>query len=275
MMKLGSRVRTQALVTLVVGSAYQQLFDRYCRKNWTSYAQRHGYDLIVLDRPLDRSPRARARPFYWQKNLILDHKAVAKYRQIAWIDCDIVINAQAAPPIFAGIPEDRVGAVDEYSSPDPTTYRKALAATYLRLRRLGQPFLHNLTPQEFYRNRGFPEFDRVVQSGVLVCSPQHHRQILGTVYYEHEHLNVPGSITDMAALSCELLTRDLVTWIDHRFNRLVMLALAEHLPSVAADQGKPRSPAAVGTLRPVIAQLRANCYFLHFAGCQALMEHLL
>jgi hypothetical protein len=33
-------VRTRALVTLVVGSDYESNFERYCRKNWTAYADR-------------------------------------------------------------------------------------------------------------------------------------------------------------------------------------------------------------------------------------------
>jgi len=263
----------QALVTMVVGDDYVSRFERYCRQNWTAYALRYGYDLIVLTAPLDLSPRAQARPVYWQKNLVLEHEAIAKYRQIAWIDSDIVINAPAAPPIFEGVPEDRIGAVDEYSSPDPATYRKALAATYLRLRKLGTPYLHNLTPQEYYRNRGLPEFAEVIQGGLLVCSPRHHREVLRNVY-EHEHLNLPNSNKEMAALSFELLSRNLVTWIDHRFNRLVMLGIAEQLPLLFSNSAGSRSPAAIGAARPIIAQLLANCYFLHFAGCHPLMDHL-
>ena len=256
---------------MVVGRAYEENFERYCRQNWTAYAQRHSYDLIVLDAPLDTSPRARSRPFYWQKNLILEHEAVAKYRQVAWIDSDIVINAQAAPPIFDGVAEERVGAVDEFSSPDPATYRKALATTYLRLRRNGAPFMHNLTPQQFYRNRGFPELGQVLQGGVLVFSPRHHREVLWDVYHRHEHMSVPNSIYETAALSYELLSRDLVTWIDHRFDRLVMMGIAECLPLAAATGA---GPGTIACTRTTIAALLSECYFLHFAGCQRLMHHL-
>jgi hypothetical protein len=264
----------KALVTLAVGSAYERRFERYCRSNWTAYARRHGYDIVVLKSPLDQSARALSRPFYWQKNLVLEHDAIAKYSQIAWIDSDIVINAETAPPIFEGVAEAQVGAVDEYSSPDPATYRKALAATYLRLRRLGQPFLHNLTPQQYYRNRGLSELGQVVQTGVLVCSPRHHRNVLRAVYDKYEHMDVPNSNSEMAAVSYELLSRNLVAWMDHRFNRLVILALAEHLLSVSVHDGHSRSPAAVGATGQIIAQLLATCYFMHFAGCQDLMAHL-
>jgi hypothetical protein len=142
-----------------------------------------GSALISSSLPLlDTSPRASSRPIYWQKNLILEQPQLTKYEQVAWIDSDIVINAEEAPSIFDKVPEERIGAVDEYRVPDAATYRKALAATYLRARRLGQPFLHNLTPQEYYRMRGFPTFDEVVQGGVIVSSPRHHREVFRAVY---------------------------------------------------------------------------------------------
>ena len=263
----------QALVTLAVGSDYAARFERHCRPAWSAYARRHGYDLIVFDSPLDQSLRAGARPIYWQKNLILEQEAVAKYRQVAWIDSDIAINADTAPPIFEGVPEERVGAVDEYRVPDAATYRKALAATYLRARRLGQPFLHNLTPEAFYRNRGFPEFGEVVQGGLLVCSPRHHRDVLRKVY-EHEDSGVPAHNLEMAALSFELLSRQLVTWIDYRFDRLVLLGIAEHLPLSSATGAGIHPHAEIGAVRPIIAKLFADSYFLHFAGCQPLMDYL-
>jgi galactosyl transferase GMA12/MNN10 family len=135
------KVRTRALVTLVVGSDYESNFEHYCRKNWTAYADRHGYDLVIYNSPLDTSRRAAARPMYWQKNLVLEQAELADYEQIAWIDSDIVINAARAPLVFDGVPVERIGVVDEYRVPDAATYRKTLAVSYLRARRLRQPFL--------------------------------------------------------------------------------------------------------------------------------------
>ena len=264
----------RALVTLVIGSDYERNFERYCLKNWTAYARRYGYDLVILNSLLDTSPRASARPIYWQKNLILEQPELADYEQVAWIDSDIVINAERAPPIFDGVPNERIGAVDEYRIPDAATYRKALAASYLRARRLGQPFVHNLTPQEYYRMRGFPEFGEVVQGGMIISSPRLHREVFHAVY-SYEDPGVPSSNYEMGALSYEILSRDLVTWLDYRFNRLVLLGIAEHLPKVRhqpAEQQLTHSDADF--VAAIIAKLYVDCYFLHFAGCQALMKHL-
>jgi hypothetical protein len=263
----------RALATLVVGSDYESNFERYCRRNWTAYANRHGYDLFILNRPLDSSPRACARPIYWQKNLILEQPELADYEQVAWIDSDIVINAERAPPVFEGVPVERIGAVDEYSVPDPETYRRALAFSYLRARRLGQPFLHNPTPQDYYRIRGFPEFDRVIQGGMIVSSPHHHRAVFRAVY-EYDDPGIPSSNYEMAALSYEILRRDLVTWLNYRFNRLVLFGMVECLPAASPPGSNQSTPPGALTATAIISKLYADSYFLHFAGCQALMKLL-
>ena len=234
----------RALVTLAIGNEYAARFEQYCRPAWSAYAKRCGYDLFVFNSTLDQSVRASSRPIYWQKHLILEQETLAKYQQVAFIDSDIVINVNTAPPVFEGVPEERLGAVDEYPVPDAVTYRRALVMTYLRARRLRQPFLHNLTPEEFYRRRGFPEFGEVVQSGMFVCSPRHHREILRKIH-EYEDTSVPTHTLEMAAMSYEFLSRKLVTWIDYRFNRLVLLGIAESLTPLPANHRGPSSHAEI------------------------------
>lgn len=263
----------RALVTLIVGSNYEWNFERYCRKNWTAYARRHDYDLVVFNSPLDMSPRARSRSPYWQKNLILEQDELAAYEQVAWIDGDIMINAERAPSVFDGVPVERIGAVDEYRVPDAATYRKSLAISYLRAKRLGQPFVHNPTPQDYYRVRGFPEYSAVTQGGVIICSPRYHRDVFRAVY-AYEDAGEPSSNYEMAALSYEILRRDLVTWLDYRFNRLVLFGLVENLPAMRRPSAQQADSSDARTITEIIAELYANSYFLHFAGCQPLMAHM-
>ena len=149
----------RALVTLAIGNEYAARFEQYCRPAWSAYAKRCGYDLFVFNSTLDQSVRASSRPIDWQKHLILEQETLAKYRQVAFIDSDIVINVKTAPPVFEGVPEERLGAVDEYRVPDAVTYRRALVMTYLRARRLRQPFCtisrrKNSIADEAFRNLG-------------------------------------------------------------------------------------------------------------------------
>jgi hypothetical protein len=262
----------QALVTFVIGDTYKRRFTRYSFTNWSNYARRHGYELIVIDQPLDRSAKARSRPIQWQKLLVPGAAALARFRQVAWIDCDIVINWKAAPPIFEGVDETKVGAVDEFLAPDAETYRRSLAVTYLRWRANNVPFFHNLTPQEFYRIRNFPEHAKVVQNGVVVCSPARHCDVFRHVYETYEHNNAPGFLAEMPPLSHELITRGLVQWIDPRFNHQVLI-------NIETDRRRRRlawehNDAKAGPLGPTLDRLLAESYFLHFAGCHHLMDQL-
>ena len=59
----------QAIVTLAIGADYAERFEHHCRANWSAYAKRHGFDLIVITEPLDTSDRARRRSPAWQKCL--------------------------------------------------------------------------------------------------------------------------------------------------------------------------------------------------------------
>ena len=106
----------QAIVTLAVGASYAERFERDCRPNWTPYARRHGFGLVVITEPLDTSERAKSRSPAWQKCLILGAPQLAGYDRVVWIDSDICINP-SAPSITDGVPPERIGATDEHSFP--------------------------------------------------------------------------------------------------------------------------------------------------------------
>src|SRR5579862_3619446 len=118
-------MRKNAIVTMVVGDKYYRNFNRYCFKGWKTYADRHDLDLIVIDAPLDGSPRAEVRSIAWQKCLAVSDHAAQRYRQVAWIDADIVINP-ASPNIFEAVPENAIGAVEDFAYPTPAAYRNRL-----------------------------------------------------------------------------------------------------------------------------------------------------
>src|SRR4051812_27438197 len=88
-----------AIVALAVGESYLAGWKAYCEAGWREYARKCGYDLIVLTEPLDRSPLAVSRSPAWQKCLVLGREEVARYRQVVLLDCDIAINAEAAPRV--------------------------------------------------------------------------------------------------------------------------------------------------------------------------------
>ena len=44
------------LVTILMGDAFTTEWEQHCQTGWERYAERHGYDLLVFDAPLDPSP---------------------------------------------------------------------------------------------------------------------------------------------------------------------------------------------------------------------------
>ena len=172
-----------AIVTLAIGEKHLAYWRQYCERSWRAYAERCGYDLLVLTEPLDSSPRAAARSPAWQKCLVLSQEFSARYQQIIALDCDIVIN-DAAPPITEQSPEQRVGGVISGSH----IHEDLRAVLLSRLR--GQPLAYEPglrlwqdDQARHYALQGFETmFAGIVQTGVLVVSPRHHREIFEDVY---------------------------------------------------------------------------------------------
>jgi hypothetical protein len=261
-------VERTALVTLTLGGPYQTMWSRIAAPSWRRYAQRHGYDVIAIDAPLDTSPRARARSPAWQKCLVLGASVAAHHDRVVWVDADIVIHPEA-PPITEGVPLGMIGAIDEYASPDPTTFREVLPRLYAAWRQDGQPFLDNPTPREYYVTRGLPAaHDQVVQTGVLVMSPVWHREVLETVYARYEGLG-GARWGEMGPLSHEILQAGLVEWLDPRFNAPFAVWQALLCP----DRGARDRDATLARHAAETAIERS--FFLHFGGRHADMLLLL
>jgi hypothetical protein len=249
---------TKALVTLAIGASFRERWAQVCQPNWQTYADRHGYDLLCIQEPLDTSPLARKRSPAWQKCLILSQDFSQDYERIVWVDLDILLNPHA-PDIAAGVPLEQVGAVDEYSIPTRALHQTTLAKLYHYWESIGTPYIHNLTPESYYRVYGFEQgFSHVVQTGVMVLSPSPHRNILEFVYHTYEDKGYTWNY-EMRPLSYELLKAGCVHWLDPRFNYLWGLYQAIYYPFLMDNPHSVHLPACLD-------QARRHTYFLHFAG---------
>jgi hypothetical protein len=240
----------RAIVTLAIGAEFSNRWHRHCEPNWRQYAERHGYELICIEEPLDDSPRARARNPAWQKLLIPGLPWAADYERLVWIDADVLFGPDA-PDIAEGVPLERIGAVDEMAELDPDIER----------------MLYQRPRSQYYRDCGIEaDLDSIVQSGTMVLSPAHHREVFEHVYRTYEERY--GTFYEMRPLSYELLTADLVSWIDPRFNRLWIVYRARHDPALLEPKRHPRS-------RLLARQALSESYCLHFAGEAGAMDHFL
>lgn len=252
----------EAIVTLAIGADYAERFERDCRANWTAYAIRHGFDLIVITDPLDSSERARNRSPAWQKCLVLGARDVADYDRVVWVDSDICINP-AAPSILDGVPPERIGAIDEHRFPTPEA-RQAILDVIVSVapesgeadKRFWQAWRD---PGTWHRYVGLPSGQsHIVQTGVLVLSPRHHRALLEHVYRTYEDQGGKTFNYEMRPLSHEIQAHGLHHWIDPRFNALLWWLFLHQNPGT---DDLPR----------FVRENYRRSFFLHFAGCAHLM----
>ncbi len=230
-----SQTSRKAIVTLAIGDRYLQHWKGACEANWRAYGAQHGFDVICFDKPLDDSARARRRSPAWQKCLVLSQDIMRRYDRVVWVDSDILINHRDAPAIDAGVPLEKVGATEEFTFAENVGHqpRQLLERLYTYWKKS----IINYSGREYYTNYGLPsEFARVVQTGVLVLSPRHHRSLLEKVYHNHEEKGGPEWNYEMRPLSYELLKANVVHWIDPRFNLVWTYSLFLHYPFLVDPQ---------------------------------------
>lgn len=247
-----------AIVTLALGERYERRWREVAAPLWRRYAERHGYEVLCLTEPLDRCERAASRSPAWQKCLVCEQPFAADYDRLVWVDADVAIRPDA-PPVTAGVPVERVGAVDEYASPSREQHAQLLDKLYAHWDATGVEYVDNRTPADYYRAWGLPpRSDGVVQTGVMVLSPAHHADVLRRTYDAYED---KGRILnyEMRPLSWELLEAGLVHWIDPAFNCIWGSVKALRYPFLTTA---PDHPDAAAAAREALAGVN----FLHFAG---------
>lgn len=259
----------KAIVTLAVGEKYEKLWRDYSEQGWRAYAERHGYDLILLTEPLDRSERALGRSPAWQKCLVLDPKVAGTYDRVVWLDADIAINP-AAPCIVSGVPVEKIGATDEHRYPSRANRQKIISGLVQHWTRMNRPeaakicasyldpaAYHSLFP-------GVPKkHSHIVQTGVLVLSPSHHRELFEQVYRDYQDPGGAEMNYEMRPMSHLIQEARLAHWLDPRFNALA-LYLFQQQQLATGRLGVPYSDYEATALA---RKWLAENYFLHFAGC--------
>lgn len=263
----------KAIVTLTIGEKYEQIFKVLCKSNWRKYCDKYDYDLIAINRNLDNSQRSRERSPAWQKLLILSQEWSLSYDQIVWIDTDVLINAENSPCIASLVPLDKFGAVESYSIPSKAIHQVALMRSYDYWRRAGINYIDNAAPGLYYLNRGIPggNLDKVVQTGVYVCSPKHHRDMFEYIYnaYEDMHKSAEWNY-EMPSMSYELVKNDMVHWIPAEYNFCVQSIISSFYPFIFQNVARELSPVQQMCIRNIYD----IGYIIHFAGCSGWMSYL-
>ncbi len=252
--------KSKALVTLLIGDAYLGFWKTHCEATWRRYAARHGYDIVIIDAPIDPGPRSSERSMHWQKCLILEHPSVRPYSDVVWIDADIVINDKAAPCIVGANDSDHVGAVtskDAYATAEQIDNRPK------RIRALDNNAhiarLAEATFADLYVRAGLPgDVDEMINTGVLVLKPDRHADVLRAVYDTYDQN--PYSGYENLPLAYHLLKHGLVNRLDPRFNKLLGEEIVERYLFLMFDE--MRDDDRIKAL--CVNTAFNNAYFLHF-----------
>lgn len=273
----------KAIATLILGKNYVDKWKSFSENNWTSYAKKYGFELVIFDKPLDNSKRALSRSAAWQKCLILDQLSIKKFDKVVWMDSDIVINAATAPDIVTEVPDTYIGASDAFSFYTKELYSSLfeIFEKYCSLNNLN--IIADRSSNNYYTNYGIKtDLSDVLQTGVMVLTPRLHNEVLKYVYYTYEDKGGPEWHYEMRPLSYEIVKNEKYYFIDHRFNYLFnyfKLAFYPHLQNLKLSLfirvlGKLGFINSKGELTTAMSAAYLNSYFLHFAGCSHEMAFL-
>jgi hypothetical protein len=258
-----------AIVVVAIGAEILTYWQTHCEEQCRIYANKCGYDLIVLTEPLDNSPRAMGRSPAWQKCLVLSQEFSQRYRQIISLDSDIVINAAISPRITDQAPINRVGGVIS-GSHIHEDLRCILAD---RLQNITADYARGLKNWDELQRRayvfyGLKPLTSVIQTGVLVASPAHHREIFESIYHAPERY--VSRCYEQIPLSHALLTGDVFCQIDTRFNSVFFETALVHYPYLRDERIPHYDFAASYALQTEFA----NNFFLHFAYDRTVVRFL-
>lgn len=254
----------KALTTMVIGSDYRAMWDGLYRKSVEAYAQRHDYELVVIDANIDQRPRATERHPRWQKCLMLEHPRLRDREHVVWIDADVFANYRsgrcavehyrASDGGRGGIGAVPFGAIFTTAEALENRWHRAHRDDGGIFRREPGP-----APPQRYAEAGLPsDQGDVVDTGVLVLRPDLHTGFLRQVYETGSGTPRPGGA--QMWLSHRILDAGLLTPLDPRFNKVWSEEVVQHYPFLLNAAMRQQLP----IIALCVTAAWLNGYFLHF-----------
>jgi len=246
-------MKTAIVVTLAIGelkTKYETLFIPSIK----AYANKWGFDFLCIDDYINKLETKHINAIYMQKFLIASLPEVQNYKYVIFIDADILINYESAPNILDNIPEGKIAAVDEKCVWGNT---ENVSST---LKRFAPHWAS--TAEEYYKYYKYPKtFTKQFNSGVFVFQPAIHREFFQEVYNKYIDRAIAGEDIggDQAPLNYEANSRDLVYYLDERFNRPWLITWGLFYSFLDEYNNKE-------LLKQGLKSVFHRSYFLHFAG---------
>jgi hypothetical protein len=260
----------RAIVSLVAGDKYIDLWNRLSRPNWLGYADFAEADLILITEPLDKSERAENRSIAWQKLLVLNQPWSARYERILWMDSDIIISKFAENVFDYAKNQNKIGicVTDERLS--------EIERVLLLEKRHNLHFKAGLTSaiwREDIKNRYLkenlqPKFERIFNTGVMVLTPRLHNDLLLETYENDDF----GRSYEQVVLSHKIQERKLEAILPVKFNWGIQETV--HLNLLNNPHAEKLGVPIEKIIAFFVQSEIDNGYFFHFYGSMPMMEML-
>lgn len=262
-------VNRNAIVSMVIGERFRCQWVELCQAEWINYAKRHGFDIIMINHPLDDSTRAASRSPAWQKLLILDQPWALKYERIVWLDSDILINP-TAPNILGSVPDHSHIGVPSASRDHESPILHIVNERLYKISILPERWSigHKLINGRIFRdiiNIDLDDSFNMFCTGILVLNPIHHRELFLRSYLNY---NTESRLYEQPSLSYEICKFGKVTEFSQRFNWMPMLMILLYFPETWE---MTMTKEIYLEMLPMLRKEFAMSYFFHFAGCAPLM----
>ena len=252
---------TNAIVTHAIGGTYLSDWERYSLPTWLEYTKRHDLGLFVIDEIIKNDNKK----LYWQKLLIGNHFEETKYKNICYLDTDIIINP-AAPNIFDGYDENKIAIISQ---------KKNLPYDIDEILRRLAFFRHNYLSKEYpldsslfmsiedvYLYHNLEPQNDIACTGVFVFNIEKHSQLMEEWFYDYDEnvISIDGGGEEVF-LNYKILSNQLEQWLNYKWQALWIYEMPWcHSHLYVNNRHTPDN------ILPCIETSLFNNYFLHFAG---------
>jgi hypothetical protein len=224
-----------AIAVIAITPSYLGLYYTFFYKSHEIYANKHGYDLKVIDYMLDLTVNHTS-AFSFQKILVASLDWSNEYDYIICIDADIFINTNA-PAIHECCDfEGKIGIVDEKTQPTFELREKFDGAA-----------------TEYYKKAGLDIDTKIeLNTGVMVFQPRLHGEFLRGIfdkYIENARENTLGYHYEQSTVGYEFQKNNMYKLIPSEFNAI--WGLTKYIPE---------------TSHISMDEFYNKNYFIHFAG---------
>ena len=252
-----------AIVTLVIGKSYKDLWSSFAFKNWESYCLKYGIGLYIEDQDLDGGINPKKKQ--WQKLLLGDSllKISPQVETICYLDSDILINP-FAPNIFEShIPNTMALVSSIYNLPfDRELVLRRIA--YFRRNFVSSNYPLDsalfISNKDMYAYHNFSEQPDYACTGVIMFDSKD-SNVLKSIFEKYKPPFI--SITDGGEepyVNFELQRNCSINWLNYKFQAQWLYEMAANYPFLYLELNNSK------LFAKCIRASLLNNYFLHFSG---------